>query len=315
MSNVETDTSRVDALVHVRAALGQLRHLSSVAQMIDRVPIELCETCGFDRAVFFRVDDDRLIGQSARFTGAADWCAHFLELARHTPIVLQPPLAEAEVIRQRRAMIVPDPLHDPRALCSLMRAARPDSYVVAPVVADQRVAGMLHADHFGSGRDVDATDRDTLWAFAEGFGYALERLTLVERLRDQRARIMRSLNEAPEAIAAPSRQVAQTGPDAEQAPSRARPPLSDFEVAAELFKERFARDLGDPDDSADLGQLTKRELEVLQLIAGGATNHGIADTLVISEQTVKSHVKNILRKLGAANRTEAASRLATPAAR
>jgi DNA-binding NarL/FixJ family response regulator len=54
---------------------------------------------------------------------------------------------------------------------------------------------------------------------------------------------------------------------------------------------------------------------VLQLIAGGATNQSVADTLVISEQTVKSHVKNILRKLGAANRTEAASRLGPAAVR
>jgi DNA-binding NarL/FixJ family response regulator len=51
--------------------------------------------------------------------------------------------------------------------------------------------------------------------------------------------------------------------------------------------------------------LSKRELEVLAKIAEGWTNAEIADRLVIAESTVKSHVKNILRKLGAANRTEA----------
>ena len=53
--------------------------------------------------------------------------------------------------------------------------------------------------------------------------------------------------------------------------------------------------------------LTHRELEVLAMMASGASNAEIAERLVISESTVKSHVKNILRKLGAANRTQAAS--------
>jgi DNA-binding CsgD family transcriptional regulator len=54
--------------------------------------------------------------------------------------------------------------------------------------------------------------------------------------------------------------------------------------------------------------LTKRELEVLGMIAAGLTNGQIADRLVLSESTIKSHVKNILRKLEVRNRTEAVSR-------
>jgi DNA-binding NarL/FixJ family response regulator len=54
--------------------------------------------------------------------------------------------------------------------------------------------------------------------------------------------------------------------------------------------------------------LTRREVEVLRLMAAGDTNGRIARRLVISEGTVKSHVKHILRKLGAANRAEAVSR-------
>jgi DNA-binding NarL/FixJ family response regulator len=53
------------------------------------------------------------------------------------------------------------------------------------------------------------------------------------------------------------------------------------------------------------GVLTRRELEVLASMAEGETNAEIADHLVIAESTVKSHVKSILRKLSAANRTEA----------
>ena len=54
--------------------------------------------------------------------------------------------------------------------------------------------------------------------------------------------------------------------------------------------------------------LTRREVEVIKLMAAGETNSGIASRLVISEGTVKSHVKHILRKLRAANRAEAVSR-------
>jgi DNA-binding NarL/FixJ family response regulator len=52
--------------------------------------------------------------------------------------------------------------------------------------------------------------------------------------------------------------------------------------------------------------LTKGEIEVLQLIAGGNANKQIADHLSITEDTVKGRVKNILSKLGARDRTHAA---------
>jgi two-component system, NarL family, response regulator LiaR len=52
--------------------------------------------------------------------------------------------------------------------------------------------------------------------------------------------------------------------------------------------------------------LSGRELEVLKLIADGASNEQIAEKLVISEKTVKSHVSNILSKLHVADRTQAA---------
>jgi DNA-binding NarL/FixJ family response regulator len=56
----------------------------------------------------------------------------------------------------------------------------------------------------------------------------------------------------------------------------------------------------------DLSVLTEREIEVLQLIATGATNREIAQELVISEGTVKNHVSSILTGLGLRDRTQAA---------
>lgn len=52
--------------------------------------------------------------------------------------------------------------------------------------------------------------------------------------------------------------------------------------------------------------LTEREIEVLRLIAKGATNREIAEELVISEGTVKNHISNILSRLNVRDRTQAA---------
>jgi DNA-binding NarL/FixJ family response regulator len=51
--------------------------------------------------------------------------------------------------------------------------------------------------------------------------------------------------------------------------------------------------------------LTQREVEVLQHVAGGNRNRDIADKLFITEETVKVHIKHIMEKLGAADRTQA----------
>jgi DNA-binding NarL/FixJ family response regulator len=58
-------------------------------------------------------------------------------------------------------------------------------------------------------------------------------------------------------------------------------------------------------DHAAENELSSREIEVLRLIASGNANKLIADQLSISEETVKSHVTNILSKLGANDRTHA----------
>jgi DNA-binding NarL/FixJ family response regulator len=69
-------------------------------------------------------------------------------------------------------------------------------------------------------------------------------------------------------------------------------------VAARLIREVPAPQDPEP--------LTEREIEVLQQLAQGKSNKEIAATLVIAEKTVRTHVSNILGKLGVASRTQAA---------
>jgi DNA-binding NarL/FixJ family response regulator len=70
-------------------------------------------------------------------------------------------------------------------------------------------------------------------------------------------------------------------------------------IPAEIA-EKLAERMGGPG-------LTKRELGVLQLIVQGRSNKEIANVLIISEATVKTHINNLLAKLGVSDRTQAAT--------
>jgi two-component system, NarL family, response regulator LiaR len=77
--------------------------------------------------------------------------------------------------------------------------------------------------------------------------------------------------------------------------------LLDPQIAGRVMQE-VAR----PSPNADIALLTPREHEVLRLLARGLSNRELADTLVVSEKTVKTHVSSILTKLGVHDRTQAA---------
>jgi DNA-binding NarL/FixJ family response regulator len=80
------------------------------------------------------------------------------------------------------------------------------------------------------------------------------------------------------------------------------------EAAAELAAAALSGANGAAGGGANGGepQLTTREWEVLRLLAEGRSNREIAKELTVSEKTVKTHVSNVLMKLGVADRTQAA---------
>ncbi|MTD45939.1 GAF domain-containing protein [Conexibacter sp. W3-3-2] len=284
---------RLEASDRVRRALSELRSAPTAAAVMDRAVKVLCTHCGFDRAFLFRVEDAEMVCESIHYVERPEWAQEFFDLAQVERPQLTHQLLETEMIRRRAPVIIQSPATDPRTFKPLVLPVQTTSYVAAPVMPDDKVIGFLHADCFFQGREVDEVDRDTLWAFAEGFGFAVDRALLLERLNAQREEVSR--------LVTTTHQVLNALTDAELRITRAAPDsvrLSGAAASALL-----------PLTPAPTGSLlTPREHEVVALMAEGATNAAIARRLVVSEATVKSHVKNVFGKLRASNRAEAVAK-------
>jgi DNA-binding CsgD family transcriptional regulator len=277
----------------VQEALSRLRDVGSTNGMIERAPKEVAAACDMDRVVIYRVEDQMLVAEAFFVAGQPEVAADLLAFSREHPASLLDQMLEREMLRRREPMVVRDAFNHPQTYKPWIARYETHAYVAAPIMPEGRVIGFLHADKGlrrpGDPRGVDELDRDALWAFAEGFGHAVERMQLLERLRAQGDEVRRLISRTESVVA--EHLAAQV------------------ELASgthELGAERAAAALL-PAASGPVGALTRRELEVLSLIADGQTNHQIAGRLVITESTAKSHVKRILRKLGAGNRVEAAS--------
>jgi DNA-binding CsgD family transcriptional regulator len=281
MSDAE---ERLRLLEAVLDAAGRLADAGPVSEIIDRAPAECCRALELDRCVLSRVDDGALVAEAVHAAGAGPT----IEALRQAPVRLGYPLVEAEMLRRRRAAIVPAPESEDVAARHAFAAAMGwGEHLAAPVVLEGRVIGFLHGDR--RDRPLGEADRDGLQRFAAAFADVFERAVLRRRLRIQRQEL---------------RQVASWA-DARTSE------LSDG--AIDLAVERDAPAADEPvraqgGDAALRDLLTRRELDVLEHMVRGETNADIARALVVSEGTVKFHVKNILRKLHAANRAEATSR-------
>jgi DNA-binding CsgD family transcriptional regulator len=260
------------ALVRVGHALGRLRGATSLEVLFSSATRALCESAGFGRAAVFTLSGRTLIPASV-YPDAENGSQ---------PYELGPGLRETEVLRRRTAILVEDVSSDPRAAGMLEGAG---SFVAAPIVCDEQAVGLVYADAGAAEEPVTELDRDTLAVFAEGFGYALERCVLIARLRAHADRVLTLARSAQDGVTE----------------------LGGREFGLGSTRLRFPAVR--PRDGLGLRSLlTPRELEVVAMLAEGETNARIAQRLVVSEDTVKSHVKHILRKLGVHNRSQAVSR-------
>jgi DNA-binding CsgD family transcriptional regulator len=282
---------RLEALDRVRAALARLRELGPVSEILRRAAAELSDSSGLDRVMVSRVQDAQLIPVHAHFRDDAAGAEAAVDALREAPLVLEYPVIETELMRRRRATIVSNAGSNPRVLRPPIPVREGISYVAAPVVLDGAAIGFFHGAHVD--RHVESLERDAVWAFADGFAQVFERAVLRRRVREQR-RQLRELVAWTDAMAAElSEGAIELEVESEPAGAAVRPAA----IPTPGVEGSRLDDL-----------LTRRELDVLKLMARGDSNKAIATELVVSEGTVKFHVKNILRKLSAANRVEAASR-------
>lgn len=282
--------AQMEALVRIQEGLVRLRECESPQALIEAAPRELLVTCGFTRAMVSRVRGSLWVPEVLEVADAIDPDeAAFQRFVHGAEIPLAHMLMETELVRRRIPVLVSDPYGHPRTFKPIVEVARSTSYAAAPIMPTSRVIGFFHVDRFGQDLPVTIEDRDNLWVFAEHFGLLYERAILVERLESQRAHLHDVLSEAVTAIDEICNAEIELARN-EQAPERAsaRPTA------------------GLPSRLGTL--LTAREQEVLELMATGATNNQIARELVVSEGTIKSHVKRILRKLRVDNRAGAVAR-------
>jgi DNA-binding CsgD family transcriptional regulator len=257
----------------VQRAMTRLSSLDSVARLVAAAPREACRSVGFERAMLSHIRGDRVVFASVCFEADPIMAADFARLARAVRPRMDRCAPEHEAIVRQMPVLVRDAQTATGLFRPLTHVARTSAYVVAPIVRDGSTVGLLHADSFGSGRALDELDRELLWTFATGIGWAMDDIAG----RDLRRQVR----------------------DEEGAPS------DDLPVDVRIGGAELDGELsGAP---GRLATFTARELQVLELMSDGASNAAIGTALVISQATVKSHVRHILRKLGAANRTEAVS--------
>ncbi len=285
---------RLDTLGSVHAALARLRELRTVDAIIARASVEACAACGFDRAVVYRVRGAELIAESFHIVGDSSAAALLLEFSRDLPLKLEQESHEREMIRRRIPMCVHDAMTNPQGFHPQAEVYDVHSYVAAPIMPEGRVIGFVHADHRMKPRRVDDFDRDALWAFAEGLGFAIERVRLTERLRAQSDELQHLLRRASAVVG-------------DYLDAEVEIVSADGQAGAATRTAEALLAGGMAVENEVEAALSRREREVLALVAQGASNAQIAAQLVIADETAKTHVKRILRKLGVNNRVEAAA--------
>jgi DNA-binding CsgD family transcriptional regulator len=265
---------RRDALERVRDAVARIGEVGSPEGILDRAAEELGTGSALDRVLISQVRDDLLVPHAMWVRGdraAAE--AALAQLARD-PVRLEYPLIEHEIALGQRATIVAMGTSRARSPRRFAEVLSWSSYVVAALTLRGTTVGLLHADAGASHRAVDAVDREVASLYADGLAGAFERAALRKTLQRHR-----------EELRAAIRWMSGRLGGADTIPLTL-PAATDAKVDA----------------------LTEREVQVLRLLVRGRTNLSIAKTLVISEGTVKYHVKNILRKLQATGRADAVAR-------
>ena len=246
----------------------RMKNAGSLQGLGRQACTELCDALGFDRALLsFVADDGFVVEQSGQGVGG--------------PTVIARPDCRAERDCMRLRETIRTNQSDMPPAPGYRRLLGSGQYLVAPVIAESRVVALLHVSRGSQG--VSVRDIEVLDTFASVYSLLQERMLNTERVQQQRTSIARAaagLTEEVDRLAA-----AAIGLDVEH----------DYPVEP----PRIAQ------DSVLAATLSDRERQIFERLVLGDSNAEIADELVMTVETVKTHVKRILRKTGAINRAEA----------
>jgi DNA-binding CsgD family transcriptional regulator len=274
---------RADALERAREAVRRVGDMTSAEGLLARAASELGSSSDFDRVLLSELDDGRLLPVALWSRTDPANAEAVLTRLREEPIRLEYPLLEYEVARDRAPRLVDVGQAAARTPRSLAAQLGWSNYAVAALSAGADVIGLLHADRGGPAPALDGVDLEVVTTYAEGLSGAFERAVLRHTLTLHRAELASAVQWMGSRVEHLSDLAGVAGGSSRGGPS--------FSAEARL-----------------VDSLTPRELEVLRLLARGLTNLAIANALVVREGTVKYHVKNILRKLGATSRADAVAR-------
>jgi DNA-binding CsgD family transcriptional regulator len=272
------DRRRVQQRAALLSGVTRLRACGDSAELDTHAAHVALDALGARRVGLSRVRDG--VWSSWR-TASVEDLGSLTAWSERGPIALeQLPIEQAVVSTGQTALTVAPT----RSGLSAVRALR--TCVVGPIVAENGVIGLLHVE-FGN-HEPDDDERRLVLSFGQTLGRVHEQLTTREQFGGQRS----------------------AAEDLQRAAQRATDINADVELSvAPLGVVRESRDEAQvPNTDRSRTSLTARQRETLDLVLRGYTNAEIAERLIISVATVKSHVRAILHRVGAVNRAEAIAR-------
>jgi DNA-binding NarL/FixJ family response regulator len=274
--------AQLDAVVRVHH---QLRGTREVGELLGRAVETACGEVGFDRGVIAIVGDGRL---TAAETGALPSAAsdRLRRALLAAPVILDTGTEEHAVVRSaggtRRTKLP--------ATSRLAEALELEHYVLTAIAPEGVTLALLIVDRAGSPPDaLDIAMLEALAAItASELSRVVQRLRVKELTAELRNFSTTAVALAGEVLDAPAALPRDTG-----------------------FGPTFPRSDVGPIAAGESVQslFSPRELRIASLLVEGRSNREIAEVLVVSPETVKTHVARILRKLGASNRVEAVSHI------
>lgn len=277
-----TPATTVPKLPELFAIYRRLRSCDTVSELFAQGSDLVREAGGFDRALVLVVQDATLTvrGVGALRHGPSDQLRRAI-LAE--PLAIAAGSEEGEHVRRP---LVAGPRRPAASPLAERLGLRHHAY--AAIAPDDDALALLVVDR--AARPLAEEEVEAVGSLGAAVALALDHVVLRMRAA-QLADEVRQFAGAARALAREVREAPVALPS-DTAFGAAFTGTADGGRRSRLVRERFSA----------------RERSIADLIAAGRTNRQIAEALVLSPETVKSHVSRILRKLGAANRAEAAAR-------